>query len=568
MPGATSMLIWLVVLVVFTIIFGPNLQRHFVRALDPVFINDDVRQQIFPFFRFEDARLFHDDYVGNYYFDILPILYRSIYVVAACFGETVTLSKLLPYLLLFIVVIAMAFAAHRLSGKVGAVTAMTLILGHSMYLARLCGGLPRSFAFPVIALLVLTLATGHVYGLAALTCIAAGFYPVVALICGSCLVGWLILLPARARGQAANWSFKRRVSVLFLTACGALLFLFPQSLGTKKYGGIIAVTRLAEFPEIGPYGRYASEDRAPFLGLFEAVRSAVDRSLFGSGDPLSESFRDWVTNTSGMNAKELTEGLVLAAVAIWFFRIFHSKELPRIALLPVCVAVGYWLSCRYAPHLFLPQRYVVYTVPLITVLLISTAAGLAAASFTRLKPGMRQLTAALVCVPLLLLAGGRGTKDSGLATVLRPNDALMQAVGKLPPDALVAAWPNGIANDIPYVARRRIFVSNEIHQAFHLAYTLEMRKRVFALIDAYSATTVEPLVHLYREFGVTHLIVQGEYVGGKTPRYFRPFDAAINDAAWRLNDQVPITQRLMDSAFVFRRGNVAILSLAKVAGGS
>jgi hypothetical protein len=350
-----------------------------------------------------------------------------------------------------------------------------------------------------------------------------------------------------------------------VTCFGTLFVLAPQSLGTKKYGGILSISRLTEFPEIGPLGRYGADDRAPFPALYQALRVRLDHSLFGSGEPWSTSFRDWVEKTSSWNSSELTEIIVLVAVGLWSWRARHRNESRRLLLLPIAVIVGYWLSCRYAPYLFLPQRYVAYTVPLMTVILVATSVGQMAECLLFRKTPVRQCITAMLCASFLLLVGGRGTRTGGLGTRLHPKDSVMQAIHSLPPGALVAAWPNGLANDIPYVAHRKVLVSNETHQAFHVGYTLEMRRRVNALIDAYSATNVDPLIRLYREFGVSHLLVQGEYVDGTSPRYFRPFDKAIEQARRRLDGKVPVTQRLETGASVFRRGNVAILSLARIA---
>lgn len=566
--ASREVIFWLGLLFLYAVLFGPNLQSHVARALRPEFVNDDVRQQIFPFFRFEDSLLFRGDYVSDYYFDIIPILYRGLYIVAAWMKASVTLSKLLPYALLAVVVVAMAIAAYRLSGKAAAATAGALVLGHAFYLQRLSGGLPRSFAFPVVALLIWTLATGQVYALVILTCVAAGFYPVVALISGCCLAVWLLLLPASARGNAKDWSWKRRAFVLFATMCGAGLVLLPQSLASRKYGGLIAVTRLREFPEIGPGGRYTSEDRAPFRALDDALRNTLDRSLFSSSEPWVEGFRDWVLEQSGWTVKGITEGIVLFAFAVGLVACLRNDGVRRLLILPICVILGYLGSSQVAPHLFLPQRYIVYTVPLLVVLYVSIAPGLVVNWFPRFGEALRLSVSGVLCAALLLLVGGRGTTRDGLGTTLHPNEPLMEAIERLPKDALIAIWPNGIANDVPYVARRRIFVSNETHQAFHTKYTLEMRRRVRALIDAYSATTEEPLLRLRNEFGVTHLVVQREFVGNKVPRYFKPFDFDIERARRRLGGAVPISQKLTNSTAIFHHGNVAILSLAEVGKGN
>ncbi|MGC4069518.1 MAG: hypothetical protein QM784_33660 [Polyangiaceae bacterium] len=112
------------------VVFGPNLGRHVLRSLRPCWANDDARQQIFPFFRFEESGILERDYVTDYYLDVMPVLYRGLYRVAAAFDASILLSKLLPYLLLAVTLWAVGSSAFRLSGRIAAVTAICAVLGH------------------------------------------------------------------------------------------------------------------------------------------------------------------------------------------------------------------------------------------------------------------------------------------------------------------------------------------------------------------------------------------------------------------------------------------------------
>jgi len=548
----------------FALIYGPSLLSHASRSFSGKYINDDVRQQIFPFFSFEDKALFRNDYIAQYYFDILPVFYRGIYILSACFGGVVALSQALPYLLLAVVVIATGAAAKRLAGNAAAATAATLILGHQYFLQRMAGGLPRGFAFPVIAILLWSLASGNALALSVLTCLAAGFYPVVSVIAGSCLVGWLLLLPAHWRGQASSWSVRRRLLTIAATFTSAVMVLAPQSLSMTKYGVIISVTRLFDYPEIGPGGRYTPEDRAPFPELLDAVRESLERSLSGSGKPLSFDLRTWASEVFGLNLRQLTLLAVSAAAVTVFLALPKRRELLRIALLPMSIACGYVLSARHAPHLFLPQRYVVYAVPLLSILLVSTAPGLLFERFSRITLCARSGLAGCACLLAVCMFGGYGSPTAGLGTPTHAESGVMVAIGRLGKDALIAAWPDGIANDIPYVVRRRVLVTAETHQAFHENYTLQMRRRVEALIDAYAASDIAPLLRLHREFGVTHFWFDGEFANGNMPRYFRPFDVTIGMAARRLGRRPPIALTVAASSAVYRNRTGVLIDLVEL----
>jgi hypothetical protein len=57
-----------------------------------------------------------------------------------------------------------------------------------------------------------------------------------------------------------------------------------------------------------------------------------------------------------------------------------------------------------------------------------------------------------------------------------------------------------------------------------------MRSRTNTLIDAYLATTQEPIRRLRDDAGVTHLIVDERHFQGSPPSYFHPFQARIDEA--------------------------------------
>jgi hypothetical protein len=564
--GLRTSLVWLTLAVIVVANQGSSLLGHIARARDPNCFNDDVRQQIFPFFRYAGESAFRDDLISDYYLSNLPIGYRSLYTVAGWLGEAETLSKVLPYLLLAVVIAAVVIAARRVSGTVSAVIAAAIVLGCSLYLGRLGGGLPRSFGYPLIALVLASLALGNATALVVVTCVAAAFYPVAAVVAGGVLAAWLLLLPPSARGQAQAWSLKRRVSVIVMTAGICITVLAPTQIGASRFGRVITVDQVAEFPEIGPGGRYIPSDRAPFVPWPKALRTTVDRSLFGSGTPWFPLIRQPIGLVRGNGNAPLqngiTEWLGLGSLIVWLLAARRQPAVARLLLVLPTVVLGYVASASVAPLLYLPERYFNYTLPLMVALVVATAVPLTLRLLSRNGP--RPILVGAISFALLLTIGGRGSPTAGIAMCVAPSNPMLEAVAGLPNSALVAGWPLGIADFIPYCAKRRVFVSSETHQAFHLGYTLEMRRRVSALIDAYSAETVEPIVRLYVEFGVTHLVVTNEFTTAAPPRYFRPFDQLIAAAQERLDGRTPKLMTYLDRASVFRDEKGAILALERI----
>jgi hypothetical protein len=89
-----------------------------------------------------------------------------------------------------------------------------------------------------------------------------------------------------------------------------------------------------------------------------------------------------------------------------------------------------------------------------------------------------------------------------------------------------------------------------MHTVRHEKWALQMRARANALIDAYFAVTPEPLLHLNRKFGVTHLLVQRKHFQPNgTPTYFAPFQGRIRRLLESTSGHPKIVESLMDSDY-------------------
>lgn len=128
---------WVLVLVALALVYGPSLAVHMARGFDPLILNDDARQQIYPFFRYADSSLFPNDYAADYYLDCLPLGFRALYTFSAPLIDPAVSAKVVMYLMLLTTVMGLGVAANRLGGKVAAWAVMSLALGASLYLDRL-----------------------------------------------------------------------------------------------------------------------------------------------------------------------------------------------------------------------------------------------------------------------------------------------------------------------------------------------------------------------------------------------------------------------------------------------
>lgn len=543
---------------------GPALAAHVRRAADPHIFSDDARILIVPFQRHADPSLFPGDRLVDYYLGSLPEAYRLLFVAAARLWDPLAASKTLPYLLLAVLAFALAASALRLAGRAAALGVLALCLGSELYLARMCGGLPRTFAFPLIAGGAAALVYGRPWLLAALVCVGAGTYPVTGAILGLTLAGWM-LLPASHRGSAERWSLGRRFVFVGATAVAAGLVLAPTAWRLREWGTPIKPTAFAEFPEAGPGGRFFPEDRPPFPPFHEAAPAAMRKALVGAGDPLlAEAARRLPRVGDSRSTTTALWGLSLLALVGYARLAYHRVEARRLLVLGGAALVGHTIAQRVTPSFFLPQRYVLYTVPVLgSLLLTSSFAGLWQLGAGRLR--------ALAFVPVLAgnlavlgLFGGRGSPTVGLNVVVGPDErALFDAISRLPRDAMIAGWP-WVVDSVPYETNRSVLVSFETSMPFHTVFTKMIRARTEAVIDAYLATSPEPLRSLREGHGVTHLVLRLSHLRGRPPGYFKPFDQRIRAAMVRAKAEGFELERQLATLTVFARGDLVLLDLSRL----
>ena len=567
--GRSGLVGWLAVLGVLAWFQGGPLLRNWKRVVQPNIVNGDALQQIFPFFKYVDssASAFAHDYVADYYLANYPLGYFGLYAGAAKIGiDPTVVSRYLPHLLYVVAAVFVGAAANRLGGKLAALAAMALVFGSNIYLYRMSGGVPRMFAFPILAALLLGLVSARVWWCAA--CVVAGalFYPVAAVISGFALAG-MVLFGKVVGSPVSSWSWLRRFAFLSGTAFLAVALLLPSAVSSSRYGRLLRPSDVREFPEIGAGGRYDSDSRPPFRGYFASLPKAVNETLNGA-TTWSETAHGWLIHGRRQTEayRTLMDGLLGLVLLGGTGLLVRRKAARRVLLLGVASVVGHTLARFAAPYAYLPERYVAYPVPLLFALLLACCAtGLFPPAFDAgWLRSVRAMLFGLYVAALLFLLGGQVSKRTGGSLDLSAREELFDAIGALPADALVAGWPRGAINQVPYAARRRALMTVETHQVFHEGYTLEMRRRMDAIINAYFATSLEPIVRLRDEFGVTHLLVEREHFDERPPGYFVPFDRWIRRrqaAARRQEYELP---KHIGTAGVFSHGGTVLLDLSRI----
>ncbi|MFC1462409.1 hypothetical protein ACFLQU_02275 [Verrucomicrobiota bacterium] len=514
---------WVILIALIVAPFVPSLVNSMLYAADPMHINDDAMQQVWPFYGEFRTGPAAGDAIGRYYRSCTPLGYRLLYTVGDNIVGADRLSKVLPFLLLVVVLTGITLSAWGLAGPLAGGLALFTALSASVYMARMSGGLPRAFAYPIIATGCTCLVFRRPRALAATVFVGACFYPVSGLICGVCLALSALLHIVRNRKREDS-RVRQLVILVALTVLLCVAVLVPVRLATREFGPLVNIRDTLNYPEWGPNGRYLPHDSPPFSGFVERVEKYAGAAFVGAGP-------SWASLIGGpkLQLARIPRAVVIVLL-LWalvgLLVAIRREPVMHFLLLPVVAVCGFFISRPLAPLLYLPGRYIIYVFPITAAVGVPTGLvllGRELASRLKCSPLVTAIPAvALLLISVAFMGTYRQNPYHGLPVDARWTQPLYDFIGNLPGNAVIADWPQGYGEGVPYFCRRSALITMETYQTFHEKYTHMVRDRLESVIEAYLAGNPAPLVLLRDKFGVTHLLVcPSDY---KTaPAIFQPF---------------------------------------------
>jgi hypothetical protein len=447
---------------------------------NPWYVYDDARQHVFWTYRYQDPSLFPGDLYADVFSALAPTGYHALYWVLARVGDPLTASRWLGPGLAAV----MLWYAWRLGRAMeprwgGFLTALLLM----PYLYTLGGGLPRSFALPLLVPHLYFVTTARMAKASAVLVLEALLYPQVFLLG----VGVQALAVARAAFRGPL----RRPLALFLVGAAV--------------GGVSPASRyFVERPAaLGPMVTWAEARRAPEF-------QPGGRVEFFDPDP----FAFWVKGSrSGLGWNKGVPQVVALAILLAFLLGRGIRRTPPVVVDTLLVSGALFAAAHLLLfRIHLPNRYVRWTLPLAAVLFVAAHARPLAERLRRRAPALGRAWPYLARgrwgAALVLLVGVAA--GSRWVTPPRPTPpeviGLHQYLRTLPPDALVAG-KSAVLAAVPLLDRRRVLEDREFAQAYFTGYYREVMRRTEARRSAWRAESPEALTRFCREFGVTHLLV-------------------------------------------------------------
>jgi hypothetical protein len=467
---------------------------HFQALTNPFIINDDVRQQLYWMQQWQDPALFRGDFLTGYARHYVPWGVKGLYWAASFWVSPLYFAKLLPGFLFVCLAVCLFKIGTRLSEvRLGWMMVVTFWL-MPFFLDNLAGGLARSFAAPLLALFWLSWQAERPWAMGVALLLQALFIPYIFLVAApAALLAWLLARLGRDRLPP----FPTQTGHFFLLGLGAaLVAAMYLRFSADGYGPLVSAREMVNHPEFYAHGRYQLLPEPSLLWVLISPWEFIP------------PFREWGLVAGGLAGAGL---LVLLAAGVrhldwptW------RQRLKPLWYLGFTSLVLYFLARLFLAKLFVPDRYLLYTLNLFYCLLL--ALGLKAALRVDRWPRHLAILALVAAAGLgAWRLAGVGLKDY---SAYRP---LYAALAQTNQDALIAGHPN-LMDTIPTFARRRAFATYELAHPWSRGYWAKLKPRLTDLFRAYYAADPQEVVAFCRKYGIAFFIVDDRHF---TPAFFK-----------------------------------------------
>ncbi len=467
---------------------------HFQALTHPYIINDDVRQQIYWMQQWQDPALFRGDFLSGYARAYVPWGVKGLYWLASWWVSPLYFSKLLPGgLFVFLAVCLFRIGVNLSDRRLGWMMVAVFWL-MPFFLDNLSGGLSRSFAAPLLALFWLGWQEQRPWVMSAALLLQALFIPYIFLVAApAAMLAWLLARLGRDRPPP----FPAQVGHFILLGIGAALVMAMNlQFSAAGYGPLVSAREMVNHPEFYTQGRYRILPESSLL--WELI----------SPWEFIPPFREW-----GLVAGILTCAGLLTLLAVGVRRLdwpTWGQRLKPAGYLLLASLLLYLLARLFLLKLFVPDRYLIYTLNLFNCLVL--ALGLRAALRVERWPRHLAILAlvAAACLGAWRLEGV-GLKDYSAYS------KLYAALGSTPKDALIAGHPN-LMDNIPTFACRRALAIYKLAHPWSKGYWQKLQPRLHDLFNAYYAADPNEVVAFCRKYNIAFLIVDDRHF---TPAFLK-----------------------------------------------
>jgi hypothetical protein len=503
-------------------------------------VADDVHQHIYWMAQFQDPHLFKNDLLTDYAKHYQTWGFILFYYLLSFLIDPLVISKVLPIVLLSLSALYIfKLVKHITNNNFTAFFAAFAFAVIPVFFGRMVGGFPRAFGFPLLVIFFYYLLKKEYKKTAVVLILQSLFYPVTFLIC---LMTWILSYLKLSKGKLI---FERSISAY---ACLAIGVFMGSSILLSKHvltynpslGTIVNRQQMTGQPE------FYSEGRSPILPTSPLFKETFKQ--FHEGHLIPTYLPDiWILFTV----------LIFLAIERIRKKIYIPYELLSLFLSGLLL---YEISDYFLMKLFLPKRYVEYSLPFITFILYVIAIHHALVKIKNLsiKKTVQIGLLFILLINLNLLKSFEVVDYSKNQKQIR----LYNFLKSLPKDSMIAAHPS-LARTFPMFSQRKVFVNYELSHPWMEPYWTTIKSRTFNFFNAHYSENLLEVYQFCLNNGIDYLVINKRHFSrkrleGKRPMYFEPFNSFI--ATLVKNRKSFALENIPDEDKVFQHGKFFVIN--------
>jgi hypothetical protein len=464
------------------------LQLRMQISFAPWVAETDWKQWVWMYHRYALEGAFPAGHVLTDYAMIVqpPAFWAAMASLSTLFGPVLA-ANLLNIVAFAGALASIAWAVAQRSAPIVGAAAAALLARDEVFHKITCGGYPRSFG-PTLTLLFLAawLTGRHRFVLAVLV-FQAALYPSVAVPCGLAYGIWsgLSFLSDQMGGRQ-GW-LRRNLELLGTGLLVGLLGQLQSLRSPSWYGPVVSYAEALEMPALTAAGRTPWVPLGPF---WPKVWSYVIQPFGRMGELIVDL---------GVSPRSFAQS-ALALLALLAIPALVKRRLsPQPFMLLATSILSYFLARELAFRLYLPHRMVQHTVPYVMMALsgVVVFAGVHAVLTWRGESPRKRtvavwLAAALTVLPAMLVTGD-GIAPGSLRSYAR-DQKLYRWIDQHTPVSAQFAGNLQPLDEIPFFARRQVYVNWKMAHPFRKGFFAEIERRMVEMYRAYYATDLDTLL--------------------------------------------------------------------------
>lgn len=463
-------------------------------------VQDDARQHIVWLQRFIDPELFPRDLIADYFQNLAPLGFISLYKFLAQIGlEPILAAKLLPPIIGIITTIYLYFFTIKILPLPITGFISCLLFNQLIWLNDdLVSATPRAFIYPLFAAFLYYLSLDWLLPCLLLMLLQGLFYPHVLLI--EIAILSLRLIKLKGLSKVKLTTLKQPYIWWITGAIVAAIALYPITQKPTELATTVTVDQMRQIPE------FSSNGRSPFFD--------------------DDWFNYWFFGSSGLSLPVFPT-IVWSGVALPFLlktklSVIKSVTKKIAILLQVTLAslLLFGLAHLLLPRLHLPSRYTYHTLQFILAITAAIVLTIIVDFIqNKFKQKLRKKTPfnSVDKIKLILVT------IVGIIIIIFPSippvfinwfqgwkigtdTEIYQYLTQQPQDVVVASLSRE-ANNIPAFSQRSILVGREFAMAYHPFYHNQIKQRTIDLLQAQYSPSPKVLISFVNKYQINYFLL-------------------------------------------------------------